>query len=71
MREMRRSHPDESRLMFLVFDLLHQGGVDLRRLPLSERKRDLQTFPNGELLFEHCSKFGFEAVVSKDSAHDT
>ena len=57
--------------MFLVFDLLHQGGVDLRRLPLSERKRDLQTFPNGELLFEHCSKFGFEAVVSKDLAHDT
>jgi len=63
-----------------VFDLLHQDGVDLRGLPLSERKRDLhrlclksqvpflkevQTFPNGELLLDHCNKFGFEGVVSK------
>jgi bifunctional non-homologous end joining protein LigD len=62
-----------------AFDLLHQDGVDLRALPLSERKRDLhrlcrksrvpflrevQTFPNGPLLFDHCSKFGFEGVVS-------
>ena len=54
--------------------------VELRGLPLSERKRDLrrqcrksrvpfmrevQTFPNGTLLFDHCSKFGFEGVVSK------
>ena len=52
---------------FLVFDLLWQDGVDLRGLPLSERKRDLdrlcrkskvpfmrqvQTFPDGPLLFE-------------------
>ena len=49
-------------------------------MPLSERKRDLsrlcrkskvpflkevQTFPDGPVLFEHCSKFGFERVVSK------
>ena len=62
MSQMRTSSPDESQLMFLVFDLLHQDGVDLRGLPLSERKRDLrrlciksrvpfmrevQTFPNG------------------------
>ena len=77
---MRTSRPDESQLMFMAFDLLHQDGVDLRVLPLSERKRDLrrlcrksrepfmrevQTFPNGTLLFDHCSKFGFEGVVSK------
>jgi hypothetical protein len=52
----------------------------LRGLPLSERKRDLrrlclksrvpffsevQTVPNGELLYEHCDKFGFEGVISK------
>ncbi len=43
MAQMRTSHPDESQLMFLVFDLLHQDGVDLRGLPLSERKRDLQS----------------------------
>jgi ATP-dependent DNA ligase len=51
-----------------------------RGLPLSECKRDLsrlcrkskvpflkevQTFPDGPVLFEHCSKFGFEGVVSK------
>jgi hypothetical protein len=71
MAHMRTSHPDESQLMFMAFDLLHQDGVDLRALPLSERKRDLrrlcrksrvpfmrevQTFPNGLLLFEHCDK---------------
>ena len=80
MAEMRTRWPDESQLMFLVFDLLHQDGVDLRGLPLFERKRDLrrlcfksrvpfmrevQTFPNGPLLFNHCNKFGFEGVVSK------
>ena len=80
MAEMRTRWPDEAQLVFLVFDLLHQDGVDLRGLPLSERKRDLhrlcvkskvpfmrevQTFPDGPALFEHCNKFGFEGVVSK------
>jgi len=80
MHQMRTKHPDESQLMFLVFDLLHQDGVDLRGLPLSERKRDLrrlgakvrvpfmrqvQTFPDGPILFDHCNQFGFEGVVSK------
>jgi bifunctional non-homologous end joining protein LigD len=41
MAQMRTSSPDESQLVFLVFDLLHQDGVDLRGLPLVERKRDL------------------------------
>ena len=41
MREMRTRRPDEGQLMFLAFDLLDQDGVDLRSLPLSERKRDL------------------------------
>jgi hypothetical protein len=27
--------------------------------------REVQTFPNGPLLFDHCNKFGFEGVVSK------
>jgi hypothetical protein len=27
--------------------------------------KEVQTFPNGPLLFEHCSKFGLEGVVSK------
>jgi ATP-dependent DNA ligase len=80
MAQMRTSTPDESPLMFLAFDLLHQDGVDLRGLPLSERKRDLrrlllkskvpflkevQTFPDGAVLFDHCNKFGFEGIVGK------
>ena len=32
MAQMRTSESDESQLMFLVFDLLHQDGVDLRGL---------------------------------------
>ena len=27
--------------MFVVFDLLHEDGIDLRGLPLCKRKRDL------------------------------
>jgi bifunctional non-homologous end joining protein LigD len=41
MAQMRTRHPDESQLMFLAFDLLCENGVDLRGLPLSERKVDL------------------------------
>ena len=36
MSQMRTSDPDESQLMFLAFDLLHQDGVDLRGLPLAD-----------------------------------
>src|SRR4029077_10401547 len=83
MAQMRTSSTDESQLMFLVFDLLHQDGVDLPGLPLSERKRDLhrlcaksrvpflkqvETFPDGQVLFDHCNQFGFEGVVSKRRA---
>ena len=77
---MRTGSPDERQLMFLAFDLLHQDGVDLRGLPLSERKLDLdrlcrqskvpyltrvETFPDGNVLFDYCNKFGFEGIVSK------
>jgi ATP-dependent DNA ligase len=80
MAQMRTRSPDESQLMFLAFDLLHQDGVDLHGLPLSERKRDLdrlcrkskvpylsqvETFPDGAVLFDYCSKYGFEGIVSK------
>jgi len=80
MAQMRTKYPDEAQLMLLAFDLLHQDGVDLRGLPLSGRKRDLnrlcrksrvpflkhvQTFPDGAVLLEHCNNFGFEGVVSK------
>jgi len=42
MCTMRTRWPDETALMFFAFDVLHQDGVDLRHLPLSERKRDLE-----------------------------
>ena len=38
---MRTRWSDEASLMFLAFDPLRQDAVDLRGLPLSERKRDL------------------------------
>jgi ATP-dependent DNA ligase len=71
-REMRTRWPDEDQLVFIMFDLLHQDGVDL---PLAERKQDLvklcrksilsrmkliKTFPEGDVLFEHCARYGFE-----------
>ena len=80
MAQMRTGSPDESQLIFLAFDLLHQDGIDLRGLPLSERKLDLdrlcrqskvpyltrvETFPDGNVLFDYCNKFGFEGTVSK------
>ena len=60
--------------------MLHQDGVDLRHLPLAEHKQDLvklcrksilsrmkliQTFPEGDVLFEHCARHGFEGIVAK------
>jgi ATP-dependent DNA ligase len=83
MAEMRARRPDERQLAFMVFDLLHQDGVDLRQLPLLQRKRDLrrlsrksrvpfmreiETFPDGRVLLAHCNHFGFEGVVSKRAA---
>jgi len=79
-REMRTRWPDEDQLVFIMFDLLHRDGVDLRQLPLTERKQDLvklcrksilsrmkliQTFPEGDVLFQHCARYGFEVIVAK------
>jgi bifunctional non-homologous end joining protein LigD len=40
--EMRQGRPDTSRMAFFAFDLIHRDGVDLRRMTLTERKRDLE-----------------------------
>jgi bifunctional non-homologous end joining protein LigD len=76
---MRSRSPDESRLMFLAFDLLHQDGADLRS-ETSLRKRVLdrlcrgarvpclhqvEVFADDEILFDYCNHFRFEGVVSK------
>jgi ATP-dependent DNA ligase len=80
MTQMRTARPDEARLMFFVFDILHENDVGLANLALHERKRDLhrlcskvqipflreiQSFPNGELLLRHCDQYQYEGVVSK------
>jgi|SoiMethySBSTD1v2_1073268.scaffolds.fasta_scaffold630533_1 bifunctional non-homologous end joining protein LigD len=80
MREMRTSSPDESCLMFFAFDLLQENDVDLRALPLSERRRDLERlcrkarvpflklieqFPDGQALFRYACEYDFEGTVSK------
>jgi bifunctional non-homologous end joining protein LigD len=77
------SSPDESRLMFLAFDLLHQDGLALRSETLTQRKRALdrlcrgarvpylhqiEVFADREVLFDYCNHFGFEGVVSKRRA---
>jgi hypothetical protein len=63
-----------------VFDLLHADGVELRHLPYSERRRDLErlcrksrvhcmsmieAFPCGDALFDHCVRLNFEGIVAK------
>jgi bifunctional non-homologous end joining protein LigD len=78
--QMRTRRPDERSLVFFCFDLLFQDGVNLTRLPLVERKRDLhrlcsrsrvpylkrvESFPNGEVLLEHCEQMELEGIVSK------
>jgi len=64
---------------FYAFDLLSLLGRDLRRLPLYERKAVLQGLlppigparfvehfvGQGELMFEHVAKLGFEGIVGK------
>jgi ATP dependent DNA ligase-like protein len=83
MREMHSRSPEESALMFFCFDLLHENGVDLRGLPLSERRRDLERlcrkarvpfmkmaeqFPDCQILFQYACDYGFEGIVSKKLA---
>ena len=60
MAQMGTSHPDESQLMFVAFDLLHQDGVDLRILPLTECKRDLHRL---------CRKSRIERLRSPPLSH--
>jgi len=38
MAQMQTSSPDESQLMFLAFDLLHQDGVDLEACRWSSKR---------------------------------
>lgn len=66
--------------VYLAFDLLSLGPLDLRELPLWQRKAILAEFiprrglvrmldhleGNGQALFELCQKQGLEGVVSKD-----
>src|SRR5262245_31047252 len=44
--EMGQRRPDTSRMAYFAFDLLFEHDVDLRRLPLSERQRDLTRLCN-------------------------
>ena len=68
------------RLTFYAFDLLFLDGLDLRQMPLIERKAALQTLiegaatvlrfsahfeEDGERLLRHVSQLGLEDVVSK------
>jgi bifunctional non-homologous end joining protein LigD len=74
-----RKHDDE--VQFYAFDILAEGGEDLRKLPLSMRKTNLARllsrrvdgihlapFEQGEIgpdLFRHACLMGLEGLVSK------
>jgi bifunctional non-homologous end joining protein LigD len=70
----------EHALCVWAFDILHLNGVDLRELPLTERKYALakiiykardhtlrlsETFDDGEKLLASCERVGLEGIVSK------
>ena len=80
MHQMRTRRPEEELLVFPGLRFAPPGWWALRSQSPTERKRDLarlgrqshtpfltqvETFPDGEVLFDHCNKFGFEGVVSK------
>jgi bifunctional non-homologous end joining protein LigD len=73
----RRAAPDA---ILHAFDLLEFNGKDLRSLPLAERKATLarllagstagivfneHTDEDGDTVFQHACRFGFEGIVSK------
>jgi bifunctional non-homologous end joining protein LigD len=70
----------ELAVLAFAFDLLHLDGQDLRPLPLTERRRQLEqllerakvprlhlveAFDDGQALFEMAERHGLEGVVSK------
>jgi bifunctional non-homologous end joining protein LigD len=75
----------DGRVFLYAFDLLELGGLDLRSLPLEERKGSLQHLlskfaspgiqlnehldGDGATIFEHACKLGFEGIVSKHREH--
>jgi bifunctional non-homologous end joining protein LigD len=79
----RQAHND--RVFLYAFDLLELGGIDLRPQPLEERRGNLQHLlrkangggvqfnehiaGDGQTIFEHACKLGFESIVSKHRAH--
>jgi bifunctional non-homologous end joining protein LigD len=73
---------DQDRLQFYAFDLLYLNGMDLRRSPQIERKRVLRALidglegpilysehlvGDGQEMFEHAGKLGWEGIVSKNA----
>jgi ATP-dependent DNA ligase len=83
--EMLHSQAHNDRAFLYAFDLLELGGVDVRPLPLEERRGRLQyllrrvTGPgvqfndqiigDGATIFKHACKLGFEGIVSKHREH--
>jgi bifunctional non-homologous end joining protein LigD len=83
--EMLHSQAHNDRAFLYAFDLLELGGVDVRPLPLEERRGRLQYLlrsvsgpgvqfndhivGDGATIFEHACKLGFEGIVSKHREH--
>ena len=59
MREMRRSKPNESAIVLMVFNVMLLDPVDLKRLPLSKRLRVLdQLLRKADVPFERAAIVG-------------
>ncbi len=86
-RRMQAGDPAAARasgiaVVYYVFDLLHADGLDLRRVPLAERKRLLESalsyggpvrfLPgsagDGARLFAEACRRGWEGLIAKDPA---
>jgi bifunctional non-homologous end joining protein LigD len=74
----RARHGDKA--VLCVFDLIELDGLDLRRLPIEQRKAKLARLVrgphpgivlnehddgDGEIVFEHACRLGCEGIVSK------
>jgi bifunctional non-homologous end joining protein LigD len=83
--EKLHSQAHNDQVFLYAFDLLEFGGIDLRVEPLEARRGRLQhllrkvTAPgvqfnehiagDGQTIFEHACKLGFEGIVSKHRGH--
>jgi hypothetical protein len=63
--------PDETQLIFMMFDLLHENGVDLRSVPINRlcRKADVPLMRQVETFLDGAALFARSAELGRVEAH--